>query len=325
MAALLGCALVFGFLDGFHGSSNIVATAISSRAVSPRRALLLAAVAECGGPFLFGVAVATTIGSEIIAPGSVTIDVLLAGLLSAILWAIATGWLGVPASSSHALVGGILGATLSFAGPGAIRYRGLFKVLLALVISPMLGLSVGYVLMKAILFVAQWFSPRLNNFFRRGQILTSVALAVSHGTSDAQKTMGIIALGLVAGNQVDAFYVPTWVVAVSAAAVSLGIATGGWRLIRTLGAGFYRIRPVHGFSAQLTSATVILGAALLGAPVSTTQVVSSAIMGVGSAERVSKVRWGVAGQIAMAWLLTIPATGVLAAALLRAMSHIPHL
>jgi PiT family inorganic phosphate transporter len=325
VAVLLGCALVFGFLDGFHGSSNIVATMISSRALSPRKALLLAACAECAGPFLFGVAVATTIGSEIVAPGSATIDVLLSGVLSAILWSLVTWWLGLPASSSHALIGGILGAALFAFGLGAIRYRGLLKVLLALLTSPLLGLAFGYLLMKVILFVAQWFSPKLNRLFKRAQIVTSLALALSHSTNDAQKTMGVIALGLVAGGYQDAFHVPWWVVAASAAAISLGIATGGWRLIHTLGAGFYRIRAVHGFSSQLSSALVILGAALLGGPISTTQVVSSAIMGVGSAERVSKVRWGVAGQIAIAWLLTIPVTAVIAAALQWAMGHLPYL
>ena len=252
-------------------------------------------------------------------------DVLLAGVLSAILWDIVTWRLGLPASSSHALIGGLLGAGLFSSGPEAIHYRGLFKVLLALLISPLLGLVVGYLLMKVILFLAQWFSPRLNIFFKRAQIVTSVALALSHGTNDAQKTMGIITLGLVTGGYLDAFRVPWWVVAVSAVTISLGIATGGWRLIHTLGAGFYRIRPLHGFSSQLSSALVILGAALLGGPISTTQVVSSAIMGVGSAERLSKVRWGVARQIAIAWLLTIPATALVAVALHWAMSHLPGL
>ena len=325
LVVLLSCALVFGFLNGLHDSGNIVATMISSRALSARKALLLAAVAECSGPFIFGVAVATTLGREIIAPASVTMDLLLAGVLSAILWAILTWWLGLPASSSHALVGGILGAALFAVGPGAIRRQGLYKVLLALLISPVLGLVVGYLVMKGILFVAQWFSPRLNTFFKRAQIVTSAALALSHGANDAQKTMAIITLGLVAYGHLDTFRVPLWVVAASAVTISLGIATGGWRLIHTLGAGFYRIRPLHGFSCQLSSATVILGAALLGGPISTTQVVSSTIMGVGSAERLSKVRWGVARQMVIAWLLTIPATAALAAVLHWAMSHLEFL
>lgn len=325
IAVLLGCALVFGFLNGLHDSGNVVATVISTRALSPRRALLLAAVAECVGPFLFGVAVATTIGSEIVAPGSVTVDVLLAGVLGAILWALVTWWVGLPASSSHALVGGILGSAVSSSGFEIILYRGLFKILLSLLISPLLGLAIGYLLMKAILFLAQWFSPRLNSFFRRAQIITSVALALSHSANDAQKTVGIMTLGLVTGGYLDSFQVPVWVLAVSAGTISLGTATGGWRLIQTLGSGFYRIRPVHGFTSQLSSALVILGAALLGGPISTTQVVSSAIMGVGSAERVSRVRWGLARQLLMAWLLTLPATVVIAAALRWAMSYLPTL
>lgn len=320
---LLVSALVFGFLNGFQDSGNIVATAISSRALSPRKALLLAAVAECSGPFLFGVAVAATIGNEIIAPDAVTTDILLAGVLSAILWSIMTSWLGLPASSSHALVGGILGAALS-SSLSAIRYRGLLKVLVALILSPLLGLVAGYLLMKAILFLGQWCTPRLSHFFRRAQVVTSVAVALSHSANDAQKAMGIITMGLVTGGYLDTFQVPKWAVAVSAASVSLGVVMGGWRLIRTLGAGFYRIRPVHGFTSQCSSAMVILVAALLGGPVSTTQVVSSTIVGVGSAERISKVRWQVARQIAVAWLLTIPATSVLAATLLWAMSYLPY-
>jgi len=312
---LLACALAFGFLNGFHDSSNIVATAISSRALPPRQALLLAAIAEYCGPFLFGTAVATTIGSELVTPGAITVQALTAALLSAIVWNIVTWRLGFPASSSHALIGGLLGATLVTAGSEAIRYRGLLKVLAALFLSPPLGVAVGYLVMKGVLFVAQWFSPRLNSFFKRVQIATSVALALSHGANDAQKTMGVIALGLVAGGYLDAFYVPRWVVAISAATMSLGVATGGWRLIRTLGGGFYHIRAVHGFSAQLTAGLVIFGAALSGGPISATQVVSSAIVGVGAAERRSKVRWGVARQIAMTWLLTIPATALVAAAL----------
>jgi len=322
LAVLLACALLFDFLNGFHDSSNIVATTISSRALSPRKALLLAAVAECSGPFLFGVAVANTVGSKVVTPGVVTITAILAAIISAIIWDVLTWLLGLPSSSSHALIGGILGAALVSSGPGVIRYQGLLKVLLALLLSPLLGLAVGYLLTKGILFLAQWFSPRLNIFFKRAQIVTSVALALSHGTNDAQKTMGIITLGLVTTGYLDTFQVPRWVVAMSAVTISLGIATGGWRLIRTLGARFYRIRPLHGFASQLSSALVILGAALVGGPMSTSQVVSSAIMGVGSAERLSKVRWGVAKEVMIAWLLTIPATALIAAALYWGMSHL---
>jgi PiT family inorganic phosphate transporter len=310
---LIGLALVFDFLNGVHDSSNIVATMISSRAIGPRSALTITALAEAAGPFLFGVAVAHTIGSEIIAEAALTLAVLIAALVAAIAWNLLTWFFGIPSSSSHALVGGIAGATIAGYGFGALKLAGLGKVLLALFISPLAGLLSGYLLMKMILLLASGASPRINVTFKRGQFLTALALALSHGTNDAQKTMGIITLGLVVSGALPVFDVPLWVIAISAGAIALGTSLGGWRLIRTLGARFYTIRPVHGFTAQVASASVILGASLLGGPVSTTHVVSSSILGVGSAERLSKVRWGVAQQIAVAWLLTIPMSALLAA------------
>lgn len=312
---LIAIALVFDFLNGLHDSSNIVATVISSRALPPRTALLMTAVAEFCGPFIFGVAVATTIGQDLIRPGTLTMQAIFAALLSAILWNVITWWAGIPSSSSHALIGGIIGAVGAEAGLLAINPHGLGKVLVALFVSPIIGLVAGYLFTKLVFWLARGTSPRINWFFKRSQILTSLALALSHGTNDAQKTMGIIALALVTAGYLPHFQVPVWVIALSAGAIAIGTAFGGWRLIRTLGGRFYRIRPVHGFSAQLTSASVILGASLLGGPVSTTQVVSSAIVGAGSAERLNKVRWGVAGNIATAWLLTIPCTALMAAAL----------
>lgn len=318
---LIIIALIFDFLNGFHDSSNIVATMISSRALPPRMALIITATAEFCGPFVFGVAVARTIGHDIVAPGTISIEVILTALMSAILWNLFTWFFGIPSSSSHALIGGLIGAVGVGAGLEAIQMSGLEKVFIALFISPIIGLIAGYLFSKLVFFLARGASPRINWFFKRSQIFTVLALALSHGTNDAQKTMGIIALGLVTTGYLAQFYVPTWVIALSAGAIALGTAFGGWRLIKTLGGKFYKIRPVHGFSAQVTSATVILGAALLGGPVSTTQVVSSAIMGVGSAERLSKVRWGVAGNIALAWLLTIPATALAAAGLYWVVLH----
>jgi len=310
---LIGLALIFDFLNGFHDSSNIVATMISSRAIGPRFALLITAVAEAVGPFLFGVAVARTIGSEIVAETAVSMPVLISALIAAIGWNVFTWLAGIPSSSSHALIGGIAGATIAGFGVGALKWAGMGKVLLALFVSPPLGLLAGYVLMKTILFLARGATPRINIFFKQAQIATALGLALSHGANDAQKTMGMITLGLVTAGALPAFDVPIWVIAISAGAIALGTSLGGWRLIRTLGARFYTIRPVHGFTAQVASATIILGAALLGGPVSTTQVVSSSILGVGSAERLSKVRWGVARQIGVAWLLTIPMSALLAA------------
>jgi PiT family inorganic phosphate transporter len=256
--------------------------------------------------------VATTIGSEVVEEDAVTLSVVAAALIAAIGWNLFTWFFGIPSSSSHALIGGIVGAVLVQSGWGALRSEGLSKVLIVLLVSPVLGLIIGYLVMKMILFLARGASPRINSFFRRGQWGTALWLALSHGTNDAQKTMGIITMALVAGGVLGSFHVPRWVVMLSAGAIALGTALGGWRLIRTLGGKFYRIRPVHGFSSQVSSASVIMGAALLGGPVSTTQVVSSSIVGVGSAERVSKVRWGIAGQIVIAWMLTIPATAIVA-------------
>ncbi|HID64560.1 MAG TPA: inorganic phosphate transporter [Anaerolineae bacterium] len=313
VGTLVGVAVLFDFLNGFNDSSNVVATVISSRAMSPRMSLALSAAANFCAPFLFGVAVATTIGHDIVDPATITISVILVALSSAIIWNLVTWYFGIPSSSSHALIGGIIGAVGTNSGLGAIKIAGLEKVLVALFLSPVLGLLIGYLFMKLVLFLARGASPRINWLFKRLQIVTSLALALSHGTNDAQKTMGIITMGLVATGHLSHFIVPRWVILISALAISLGTAFGGWRIIRTLGGKMYRIRPIHGFTSQATSAVVILGAAILGGPVSTTHVVSSAIMGVGSAERLSKVRWGVAGNIFTAWVVTIPLTALMAA------------
>jgi len=312
---LIALALVFDFFNGFHDSSNIVATIIASRALSGRQALTITAVAEFIGPFLFGVAVATTIGNEVLNDTQVKLSVTLAALIASIVWNIITWWLGIPSSSSHALVGGLIGAAVVENGWGVVKLAGLGKVVLALAISPLIGLIAGYLVMKVVLFLARGASPKINVFFKRAQIVTAISLALSHGTNDAQKTMGIITLGLVSAGAIPTFHVPLWVIVICASAIAAGTATGGWRLIKTLGSKFFKVRPVHGFTTQVASAAVILSAALLGGPVSTTQVVSSAIMGVGSAERVSKVRWGTAGQIVIAWLTTIPFAAILAAGL----------
>ncbi len=319
LIVIIAIALVFDFLNGFHDSSNIVATMISSRAMAPRNALIMTAIAEFAGPFLFGVAVATTIGSEVVDPEAITSRVIIAALSSAILWNLFTWYFGWPSSTSHALIGGLLGAAVVAAGVESINLTGLEKVLFALFLSPILGLVLGYLVLKGIYFLSRGASPRINNVFKRAQWGTSLALALSHGTNDAQKTMGIIAMAMVTTGYVTEFQVPWWVITLSAAAIALGTASGGWRLIETLGAKFYKIRPVHAFGSQLTSAGVILGAALLGGPVSTTQVVSSSIMGAGSADRVSKVRWTVARDIAIAWLLTIPVSALVAAGLYLAL------
>ncbi len=313
LIALLATALVYGFLNGFHDSSNVVATIISSRAMPPRVALLLTAAAEFIGPFLLGVAVADTIGKGLLNPSAVTPGVVLGATVGAILWNLLTWAFGIPSSSSHALVGGLLGAAAMAGGLDVIELPGVEKALIALFVSPPLGLLAGFLITRLTLFLAAGATPRANWLFKRLQVLTAVGLAVSHGGNDAQKTMGIITLGLVVAGALPAFAVPAWVVVASAGAMSLGTGIGGWRLIRTLGGRIYKIRPIHGFTAQTASGLVLLGASLLGGPVSTTQVVSSAIMGAGAAERLSKVRWGVAQEMLVAWGLTIPVTAGLAA------------
>ena len=308
---LIALAVVFDFLNGVHDSSNIVATMISSRAIQPRAALAMTAIAEFSGPFIFGVAVANTIGSEIVDPNFLNIGIIVAALIAAIIWNVATWLLGIPSSSSHALIGGLIGAVFIGAGLKAIQMAGVIKVLIVLFTSPVIGLLAGMIIAN-IIFLFSWkATPKINGVFKRLQIITSMGLALSHGTNDAQKTMGIITLGLLISGRISQFEVPFWVIVLCAAAIALGTSVGGWQLIRTLGAKFYKIRPIHGFASQATSAAVILTASLIGGPVSTTQVVSTAIMGVGAAERLSKVHWGVAGEILTAWIITIPSTAVL--------------
>ncbi len=305
-------ALGFDFLNGIHDSSNVVATMIFSRALPPKAALWMAAIAEFLGPFIFGVAVAETIGG-VVEPDTITLQVLIAALCSAIFWNLLTWRLGFPSSSSHALVGGLIGAVIIGAGWQAINLEELKKIIIALFTSPFLGFMVGWLILKIIFFLCQNASPKINGFFKTGQIFTGLSLALSHGANDAQKTMGIITLALVTGGYLSSFVVPQWVIALCAFMIALGTLLGGKRLIRTLGGKFFKIRPVDGFASQFASATVILGASLVGGPVSTTQVVSSSIMGVGAAHRIGKVRWGVAQEIGSAWLFTIPATALIAA------------
>ncbi len=310
---VIALALAFDFLNGIHDSSNIVATMISSRALSPRLALGITALANFFGPFIFGVAVAKTIGDEIVAASAINEQVLVAALAAAIFWNLFTWYLGIPSSSSHTLIGGFIGAVIVGAGWEAIHLGGMEKILIALFASPLLGFAAGYIILRATILLSWNATPQINNFFRRSQVVTAVALALSHGTNDAQKTMGLITLALVISGNLATFTVPISVIAACALMIGLGTALGGWKLIRTLGGKFYKIRPVDGFAAQMASSAVILVASLVGGPVSTTQVVSSAIMGVGTAERANKVRWGVAQEILVTWALTIPVSALIAA------------
>ncbi|RJP54388.1 MAG: anion permease [Anaerolineaceae bacterium] len=311
---IIGLALSFSFMNGVHDSRNVVATMISSRAYPPRIALGITALAEFCGPFIFGVAVAQTIGRDIVQSSAVTEQVLVVALSSALAWNLLTWIAKLPSSSSHALIGGLLGAASMRAGPRVIQTDGLLNILISLFASPIIGFFIGFLLLRLVMQLSQDATPRINEFFKRSQLLTALILGLSHGSNDGQKSMGIITLALVTAGTLSTFVVPLWVVALCALALALGTAVGGWRLIHTVGGvSFYKIRPVDGFSSQVASALVILIASLAGGPVSATQVINSSIMGIGVAERANKVRWGLVQDIVIAWVLTIPATTFLSA------------
>jgi len=329
---VIALALLFDFSNGFHDAANVVATMVTTRALSPRRALMLASVCEFISPFLFGTAVAQMIGKNIIdfstfspASADLSMVLLISALIGAIGWNLITWFFGLPSSSSHALIGGMLGAVLMAYGSNKILWGGLLYVLGSLIFSPALGLLVGWLFLKITFWLSRNATPQINYFFNRIQIPSSIALALSHGTNDAQKSMGVISMALVILGVSPSFYVPEWVILCCAIMIALGTAAGGWRIIKTMGTKIYRLRPVHAFCAQTSSATVILGAALFGGPVSTTHVVSSSIIGVGIGQRMSAVRWSVARSIILAWFITIPAAALLAVlslVLLRCFLHI---
>jgi inorganic phosphate transporter, PiT family len=310
---IVGLALVFDFLNGVHGSSNIVGTMITSRAFRPSVALMITAVAEFTGPFLYGVAVAHTIGSEIVQSNVITLDMLLAALISSILWNLLTWINGIPSSSSHSLVGGLIGAAWVGAGIQSLLMAGMIKIVAALFAAPLIGFGLSFLLTRLVYILAANSTPRINQFFKQAQLITALVLATTHGANDAQKTMGIIVLAMVISGMLPAFTVPLWVVIISAAGMALGTLLAGWHLIRVVGTKFYKIRPVHSFSAQLSSAIVLVASSMLGWPVSATHIVSSAIVGSGSSERLGKIHWGVAGEIVTSWILTIPASIILSA------------
>jgi PiT family inorganic phosphate transporter len=308
-------AVVFDYINGFHDTANAIATSVSTRALRPAHAILMSATANFVGA-LSGTAVANTLASGLATtptgdPGQVIVA---AALIGAIAWNLLTWRLGIPSSSSHALIGGLIGAVIASVGPDALNLQGIFdKVLFPLVASPILGVVLGFSLMVVLLNAFRRAHPRrLNDRFRRLQVLSAAYMAFSHGSNDAQKTMGIITLALVAGGVLAEPAVPLWVILVAASAISLGTAAGGWRIIKTMGQRVVKLDPVHGFAAETTAATIIFGASHFGMPVSTTHVISSAIIGVGSSDRLSAVRWGVAGNIVIAWVLTIPASGTVA-------------
>ena len=316
LLAVLGLAVLFDYINGFHDTANAIATSVSTRALRPEHAILMSATANFVGA-LTGTAVAKTISSGLADTpgGDVGQTIVAAALIGAIVWNLITWRFGIPSSSSHALIGGLLGAVTVSLGVSAIKLDGVRdKVLLPLVLSPVAGVVIGFLAMVLILNIFQRANPRrMNDRFRRLQIISAAFMAFSHGSNDAQKTMGIMTLALIAAGILPAdSAIPLWVIVLAATAISLGTAAGGWRIIKTMGQKVVKLDPVHGFAAETTAASIIFTASHFGMPVSTTHVISSAIIGVGSSDRMSAVRWGVAGNIVIAWILTIPASAFVA-------------
>jgi inorganic phosphate transporter, PiT family len=313
LLAVIALAVAFDYINGFHDTANAIATSVATRALHPGHAILMATAFNFIGAFA-GTAVAKTIGAGLVDDATTTQAVVAAALIGAITWNLVTWWFGLPSSSSHALIGGLLGATIVAAGIGALKVDGLIgKVLVPMISSPLIGFGGAFLLMLALYWIFRNAKRKpMARIFRRLQVLSAGYMAFSHGSNDAQKTMGIITLALVAAGVIPTIDVPVWVIVISATALSLGTAVGGWRIMRTMGHRVVELEPVHGFAAETTAATVLIGTAYLGMPVSTTHVISSAIMGVGSARGPKGVRWGVARRILLAWVITIPAAGAVA-------------
>ncbi len=314
LLGVLALAVAFDYINGFHDTANAIATSVATRALAPHWAIAMSATANFAGA-LTGTEVAKTVGSGLITSQFESQAVVASALIGAIVWNLLTWRLGIPSSSSHALIGGLLGAVLIAGGVQGWNGAGIVnKVLLPLFGSPIAGLVIGYLLMALIMNVFRRANPRrMNDRFRRLQVLSAAYMAFSHGSNDAQKTMGIMTLALVTAGVIPEFKVPLWVILLAATAISLGTAAGGWRIIRTMGSKVVKLDPVHGFAAETTAASIIFTASHFGMPVSTTHVISSAILGVGSTGRLSAVRWGVARSIVTAWILTLPAAGLMAA------------
>ena len=316
LIVVIAIGLAFDFTNGFHDTANYVATWVGTRAMSPRAAVLISAVANLAGAFVT-TAVAKTVGTGLIDTNLVTNRVLLAALLGAIAWNLLTWWLGLPSSSTHALVGGLCGAALVKAGTKGVQWHGLWdKVIIPAAASPVIGFAGAFVLVVLIYRLFFRASPGMaNRGFRYGQLVSGTWVAFTHGANDAQKTMGVIALALYTHGSISTFYIPTWVKIVAALTIAAGTYVGGWRIVRTLGQRIYKMAPEHGFAAQIAAGSTLYLGTHYGFPISTTHVVTGSVMGAGATRRLSAVRWGVAGNIVFAWLLTLPAAGLAAAAL----------
>ena len=304
--------LLYGYLSGLNGSAIIVATSVSSRAIHPRLAILSAAITIGIGPAVLGIAVANTIGKELLIAEVIQPAVIMSGLIGAIVWSLFTFWAKIPSSISQSLFGGLIGAAIAYDGLHAIQSQGLTKILTALFLSPILGLIVAFLVVRLIYVMSQNASPKINRYFNRFQVLVTLIMGLSFGANDGQKIIAMFALGLLSSGLTGTFVIPIWIIIISSCTISLGALIGGWRLIKTLGGKFYKIRPIHGFGAQLSASIIILISALMGAPISGTQVVTTSILGAGSADRIQKVRWHVAQQIILGWILTIPLSALTA-------------
>ena len=308
-------ALAFDYINGFHDAANSIATVVSTRVLTPFQAVLWAAFFNFVAAFGFGVQVAKTVGTGVVEASVVDQWVILGALIGAITWNLITWHFGIPSSSSHALIGGYAGAAVAKAGIGALLFSGLAKILVFIVLAPVIGLALGFLLMLATMWTFRRFRPsRVDGLFRRLQLLSAACYSLGHGTNDAQKTMGIIAILLFSSGYLGSeFYVPLWVILAAHAAIGLGTMAGGWRIVKTMGMRLTKLRPVGGFCAETAGAVMLIGTAIGGIPVSTTHTITGSIMGVGALHRLSAVRWGVAGRIVWAWVLTIPLSGSIAA------------
>lgn len=316
-------AVIFEYINGFHDSANAVATVVSTKALTPRRAIIYAACLNLVGA-LTGTHVAKTIGGGIVDTGSVTQTVIACALFGAIVWNLLTWYFGIPSSSSHALIGGLMGAAMAHSSYKIVKITGLVeKVIIPMVTSPMLGIAVGFSVMLMFLWIFLKANPELvNRYFKKLQLISSGFLALSHGSNDAQKTMGVITLLLLSRGYIDKLEVPLWVIILCALTMAFGTAAGGWKIIRTMGSKIIKVKPINGFAAEVSSASIILTASHFGIPVSTTHIISTSIMGVGSTIRASAVRWGIVGNIVTAWVVTIPACMFIAALSYYAVSRI---
>ena len=317
LVGIFALAVSFDYINGFHDTANAIATSVATRAIKPEYAILLSATANFVGALVFGVAVATTVGSNIVNDNLILGNgstVLMSALIGAIAWNLITWRLSIPSSSSHALIGGLIGGAWAAAGSRAVQWDQFAgKVLVPLFSSPILGIVIGFGLMVVILNLFVRANPRhMNDRFRKLQIVSATYMALAHGSNDAQKTMGIMTLALFSAKAIPDKSVPVWVILMAATAMSFGTAAGGWRIMRTMGQRVVKLDPVHGFAAETTAASIIMVASHFGMPVSTTHVISTAIMGVGTSDRIKAVRWGIARSIVTAWILTIPATAIIA-------------